>query len=89
VRSSTGRRGGRHRLAEAHRDAIRNSAGQLPEKASAFKAEDASPHSIEVHRDDGDLDAFHDAFQPVAEGKQLAGARDLPFGENAHDFIVA
>ena len=61
----------------------------LPQKAPALKAEDASPHAVEVHRDDRDIDALHDAFQPAAERKQLPGARDLPFGEDAHDLIVA
>jgi hypothetical protein len=68
---------------------IRNPPRHLPQKASALKAEDASPYSIQVHGNDGHIDALHDAFQAAAEGKQLAGARDLPFGEDANDLVVA
>src|SRR6516164_6337799 len=81
-------RGGRHGHAEAHRDAIRNLPRYLPQKSAALKAENASPNAVQVYGNDGNLDAFHDAFESAAEREQLSGSRDLPFGEDAYDLIV-
>ena len=79
----------RHGLAEADGDGIRNAARHLPEKASALEAEDAAPDAVEIDGNDGRIDAFHDAFEAAAEGEQLAGARDLAFGEDADDLAVS
>ncbi len=61
----------------------------LPQEAPALEAEDAAPHSVEVHGNDRNIDALHDAFKSAPEGKQLPGARDLPLGEDADDLVVA
>ncbi len=84
-----GRGRGRHGFSEAHRDVIGNVMRHLPQEASALEAEDAAPHAVEVHRDDGNLDVLHDALQAATEGKHLAGARDLSFSEDADDLVVA
>src|SRR6185437_2635752 len=80
---------GRHGCAEAHGDGVGNAARHLPEEATALETEDAAPYAVEVDGDDGNFDAFHDAFESPAEGKHLAGARDLALGEDADDFILA
>src|SRR6185437_3729492 len=81
--------GGRHGLAEADGDPIGDAPRQLPEKAAALKAEDATPYTVEVDRDDGRVDAFHDALEPATEGQQLACAGDLAFREDADDLAIA
>src|SRR5690349_20052537 len=64
-------------------------ARNFPEKTSALEAEDAAPDAFEVHRNDGNIDAFHDALEAATEGKHLSGAGDLSFSEDADDFVVA
>ena len=89
-RTHCNRRGrGRHGFSEAHGDVVGNVVRHLPQKASALEAEDAAPHAVKIHGDDGNLDVLHDAFQAAAEGKHLAGARDLALGEDADDLVVA
>src|SRR5262249_8523922 len=77
------RRRRRHRTAKAHGDAVRNLARQLPQETSAFEAEDAPPYAVQVHGDDGHVNALHNSFQAVTERKQLSGACDLAFREDA------
>ena len=70
ARTSIARGRRRHGRAEADRDGIGNPARHLPQKTSALEAEDAAPHAVEVHGNDGDIDALHDALEAAAEGKQ-------------------
>ena len=89
ARTADGGRRGRHGRAEAHGDRVGNAARHLPEKTAALEAEDAAPYAVEIHGNDGDFDAFHDALEAATEGKHLAGARDLAFGEDADDLVLA
>ena len=79
----------RQGFAETDGNGIGDAARHLPEEAAAFEAEDAAPHAVEVDGDDRHIDAFDDALESAAEGKHLAGARDLAFGKDADDFVVA
>src|SRR5260370_29743840 len=82
------RRIGRQRLPEAHSYVVGDLARNLPYKASTLEAEDASPDSIQMHGDDGRIHIFHDALHAAAEGKHLADAGDLAFGEDTDDLSL-
>ena len=84
-----GRGGRRQWFAKCDAYGIGDAARPFPEKASTGKTEDRAPDAVQVHRNDGDVDAFHDAFKPTTERQHLADARNLAFRENAHDFTVA
>src|SRR5262249_12202290 len=73
--------------ADAHR--IRDVPRKFPQETPAGEAEDGTPEAVDVDRDDGDIDAFDDAFKAAAEGKQLADTGDFPFREDADNFAVA
>ena len=57
--------------------------GQLPEEPAALEAEDAAPDAIQVHRDDGHVEALDDLLEAALERQQVAGAADGAFGEDA------
>src|SRR6185437_8896622 len=85
----TQRTAGCTRLAKAHSHGIRNVARQLPDKASALKAEDASPDAMQVHRDNGRIKILDNALGGAAEGQHASGAADLSFSKHAHQFAAA
>ena len=62
---------------------------QFPDVAAALEAENAPPDSIEMDRNDGRIDALHDALVASPEGEKLSDARHLPFGKNANHLTVA
>src|SRR5437867_11342599 len=83
------RRGGMgQRLPELDGHRIRNAARPFPKKAAFLETEDAAPNAIQNYRDDGGIDIFHDFFEAAAEGKHLADAGDLAFGEDANEFTI-
>ncbi len=61
---------------------------KLPQKASARKTEDRSPHAIQIHRNNRNIDALHNAFHAAAERQHLPDARHLSFGEDANNLAV-
>src|SRR5262249_10482903 len=54
--------GSRRKLsAKGHADGVGNVTRKFPEEAAAGEAEDRAPHAVEIHRNDGRVDALHDA----------------------------
>ena len=83
-----GRRRRRQRRAERHGHRIRHARRPFPEESSAFEAEDAAPHAIEVDRHDWHVEPLHDALEAAPERQQVARAADRSFGEDADDVAV-
>ena len=81
-------RGRRHRFAEADGHGIGDVARHFPEEASLLEAEDAAPHVVETHGNDRRVHVLHHPLEAAPEREQLADARDLSLGEDAHDVAV-
>src|SRR5438309_2078657 len=75
----------RHRSAISDRNRIGDARGNLPKKASLLVTENTTPDAIETNGHYGCLHILHDALKTFAKRKQLAGASNLSFSENADD----
>ncbi len=78
-----GRRSGGHGGAERDGDGIGNAPGPFPEEAAALETENAAPQAVEMHGDDGHVQAFDDLLHAALEGQHVAGAADGALGEDA------
>src|SRR5262249_26028538 len=74
------------RLAERHRDRIRNAFRNLPQEPPSRTAENAAPDAIHVHRNDRGSAPLDDALQAALERQQSSCACELTLGEDAYDF---
>src|SRR3984885_7561154 len=77
------------RLAEAHRNRIRKSSRQLPQKSPFLETKDAAPNSIEAHRHNRRVHALHHPLKSPPEREQIPDARNLPLGKNANNLAAA
>ena len=77
------RRLGGNRSAERDGDRIRNTLRPFGDKPSADETEDAAPDAIQVDGYDRDIASFDDPFESASKRKEVSGAGDLAFRENA------
>src|SRR5690242_5151754 len=79
----------RHRLSKTHSNGIWNLPRQFPQKFPTLKTEDASPNTIQMHRDDRSIHTLHDALHPSPERKHLPDARHLAFRKNSNNLTFS
>src|SRR5216117_1936996 len=83
-----GRWGGRQWLSKRDAPRVGNAPRKFPKEAPAGKTENRAPHAVEIHRDDGHVDALDNALHAPPKRHHLPDTRHLSFREDAHRFAV-
>src|SRR5437867_4250313 len=76
------RRSGRHRPAEADGDPM-GPMRHFKKELLPLETEYATPHAVEVYRDDRSIDALHDPLESAPERQQVSNPGDLSLRDDA------